>query len=262
MMKKQLLTVVVCMVFTLSACLGNGNTNLEDFIDIESVEYNTIEFDWTPYQNAEEIIEDADLVVIGKVLEASFHVVDANTGLTPTQETEDYDYFLTTRFDIDVITVYKGETEKSIQVGKPGGIRDYHVEKQLGVIKETGVRFDSIPISEEFIEIEIEETYLFALGDASRGDLQLYGFLNPVQFLYKLDNPLGKKTVGNELLTSAEVYTRSADSTGAPLISVYDIISVFGEDKWDEFWTDWQRDNPDWDTWMDKAAVEKVLAES
>ncbi|MCL1851517.1 MAG: hypothetical protein FWF88_00590 [Peptococcaceae bacterium] len=43
--------------------------------------------------------------------------------------------------------------------------------------------------------------------------------------------------------------------------SAKDVISTFGQDKWDAFWTQWQKDNPDWETWLDKAAVEDALAE-
>ena len=45
------------------------------------------------------------------------------------------------------------------------------------------------------------------------------------------------------------------------VMSAKDVISYFGEDKWEEFWTGWQRDNPDWRTWINEADAERALNE-
>jgi len=44
------------------------------------------------------------------------------------------------------------------------------------------------------------------------------------------------------------------------MILAKDVISYFGEEDWKEFWTQWQKDNPDWDTWLDRDMAEQELA--
>jgi hypothetical protein len=36
------------------------------------------------------------------------------------------------------------------------------------------------------------------------------------------------------------------------------VISYFGEEDWKEFWTQWQKDNPDWQLRMDSDILESL----
>ena len=238
---------------------GDNSTGTPDAV--EEVAYVSSEAFYCPYLTAQDLVEDASLVVIGKVTGISFQMLDTRTSLPPTEKTERADRRIHTIYSIDVITSYKGEAGKSTQLRIYGGLKDYRVDEQLKMIKEANAfPDDGIQIEENIPEIKIGETYLFAL----------YQFENytptnliPDQSIYSLDNPFDKHVIGNhELENPAKYYKAETNEYGRPLMSAKDVISVFGEDKWDAFWTQWQKDNPDWGTRLDKAAVEEALAKS
>ena len=70
------------------------------------------------------------------------------------------------------------------------------------------------------------------------GDLTAH-ILNSDQSIYNIHNPFEKHC----------------------RIAVKDMITVFGSEKWADFWLRWQEDNPNWETWIDKTIVEKTLNE-
>ena len=275
---KKVLTVLLMttMMVLLTSCDINNKLILSNDTKDE-IEYGSVESSYFVFFDARELIEGvdgydegSDVVLTGTVTGISFEVLDKVTGFSPSegakeyyndvygQEIEPWHIFeMVTVYDVDVIESYKGEIVGSAQVTICGGLRDVRVEEQLAVSHEYGLEYIYLYEEGKVPVINIGETYLFALVQPPSGRLIIK---SPIQSIYSLNNPFEKNTINGHV--SDDAYTRNADSTGAPLISAYDVISVFGEDKWDEFWTEWQRDNPDWDTWMDKAAVEKVLAES
>ena len=270
-MKKLLIIIILTIALLLTACgVTQVSNNVEREVTLPEIDdepeilFSSIEHDWAPYLDVESLINDVDIVVVGKVLSASFHVLESGTGLVPTQETPWYERFFATRYEIDVIMVFKGEPQERIEVGRPGGTMNYRVEEQMSLVREFGLQ--GIPIPEESMQLEIGETYLFTLSKARYArrahdeDLNLYGFLNPVQCRYTIDNPFAKKVFTDEILETSDLYSQSTTEHGLPIISAYDIISVFGDDVWDEFWQEWQRDNPDWETRIDRAAVEDLFA--
>ena len=266
-MKKCLSILLALTIAVLCACSesATGNYTVISFEDTNVHDNPKVEanyfFPETSYRyfNVEDLTEQADLVIIGRVTNISFAVLDATTGFPPTEKTSEDLRWLNTIYDIDVITSYKGEPPKSVQMKVDGGIRDERVEEQLALIKEMNAwPPEGIPVEEKMPEMKIGGIYLFTL---SQGNSELFLNMAPQQTVFNLNDPFRKQGV-YEMKNPADYYSRSIGPYESDIISVYDIISAFGEDKWDEFWADWQRDNPDWDTWMDKAAVEKVLAES
>ena len=257
-MKKIILTWVVLTMFILSSCANGNTTNSGGFSSTETVEYASLNSDWPVYKNAEELVERAELVFIGSVTGISFKMLDSVTGLPPDEDTEidEWDPRLCTIYDVNIVTVYKGEPSAQTQVRVKGGLRDYRIEEQLAALAQYNQKY--IPVMGEQFEIEIGETYLFALRQFETGTPTI---MNPDQTSYNISNPFAKSTISRrEFYKSAEYYNKNTDENGGPLISAKDVISYFGEDKWDDFWSKWQEDNPDWETRLDKAAVEKALA--
>ena len=251
-MKKLLCMSLIATIVTLSACETKPIIN-ETSINSKTpkIEYGSRESEWLMWDDAKGLVEDAlaDLVITGRVTGISFQVNDAHTGAAADGETkkrydEEYEVEVTpwmvldlvTLYDVDVIETYKGKVTNSTQVKMLGGIKDYRVEEQMKLVEEFDLEF-IIP-SERDIRFEIGETYLFVLSQIR--DLPPIP-LNLDQAIHNLDNPFRN--------------TEYSD------ISAYDIISTFGEDRWESFWGDWQRDNPDWESRIDKAEVERVLDE-
>ena len=227
------------------------------------VEYLSIQITALPSKDAEELTETADVVIIGEVTGISFEVLDAATGLPPNDETLENERWFFTIYDIDVITLYKGEISDRVQMSVIGGIKDYRVEEQFKELEKAYSWFQgSIPINDNMPRINIGDIYLFVLWHSGTDRLSNS---TPHQSFFNLsgrDSDPFKKQGFYELDNPAEYYSRDRDLYNNPIISAKDIISTFGDDKWDIFWSDWQRSNPDWDTWIDRSAVEEVLRES
>ncbi len=185
--------------------------------------------------------------------------MDAKTSLPPTEETEDYYRWLNTIYDLEIITSYKGGVFYPAQIRTDGGLKDYRVEEQLEVMRSGNAYHygNGIPIMEGIPEIKIGEIYLFVLGQFETG---LPSNLIPQQSFYNLQNPFKKNTLGEiELDDPAKYYSEKKDPYGNPIISAKDVISTFGQEKWNDFWSQWQKDNPGWETKLGKMSVEKAL---
>jgi hypothetical protein len=241
-MKKLTSVLFALFIFlTLSSC-GNNET-AEGKNTTTEVKFFELEALFRPYRDAQEIIELRNndvwemVIFVGKVTDISFQVLDLKTGAPPTEKTEERYRFLNTIYEIDISTVYMGEPRESA-IRMDGGVKGYKEEEQIRLIKdESAWPNDGIPILEwGTAEIEIGETYLFVAGQF---DIGLPTLINLDQSFYNLRNPFEKHH--ND-------------------ITAKDIISALGEDKWDSFWTQWQKDNPNWETWLDKETVENELA--
>jgi len=278
---KKLLILAFALIFVLSSCASESNTNSGDTTnpgettDSQEIRYGSIEASWLRWESPRELVESEyiDIVLIGRVSDISFQVVDMRTGLTPMPDTkEKYDaeygfdveawriYSLRTVYDLDVITTYKGEGDKVTQIRMSGGIKDFCVEEQLSLLKEYGI--EHIVVLEDAPEIKIGDTYLFVLHILHAREGLLPTPMNMNQCIYNLRNPFEKNLINKYYISGdpESYYSKSADDYGNPIFSAMDVISVFGEDKWDAFWTQWQKDNPDWETRLNKAEVEKALA--
>ena len=225
-MKKILCLLLMLIIFSLSAC-KHGDVTKE-------VQYSYMEALYRPFKNVQELVESADIVYIGKVTGISFQMLDLTTALPPTKDTEDRHIKLHTIYDIDVEIAYKGYESKQSKIRMLGGIMNYCIEEQLEILKEYSQ--EGILVMEEEVNLEIGEIYLVTLCDFGTGIIPTNMF--PDQSIYNLHDPFEKHTKN---------------------ITAKDVISTFGQDKWDEFWTQWQKDNPKWETWLDKAEVEAEL---
>jgi hypothetical protein len=273
---KNLLSLLLVTVLLITACAeitaNNEKTNDEIYNTIESddtgeIKYGVITGDWFLFPELHELIERTDVAVIGKVTGVSFDIVDKRTGHSPTEnKKEEYIahfgddvvpwalWELITIYDVDIISTYKSSYAETIQIRIPGGIKDYREEEQLAISRKHDINF--VIYHKDYADkFEVGETYLFALTRLPSGH---YTPLNPTQGIYCINNPFEKQTSCGVKYGSGYYY-KSTNEYGSPLISAYDIISSFGDEAWDTFWTDWQRDNPDWESRIDGAAVAAML---
>ena len=269
-MKKLLCMSLIAAVVTLSAC-NETPANLEESrtepseesrneTSLKEAEYVVGLPSYMGFENVQALTDMASDVIIGEPTNISFKVFDAETGLPPTEKTDSSSRWLATVYDINVSETFMGEVRGSIQIIMGGGLKNYRVEEQLKVMEEFGSHTPPgvIPLIEGVPKLDIGEKYLFTLRKSSTG---LFSPMIPQQSVYELDNPFRKHSLSEGANDDYSYDSKNGPGGGNALISAYDIISTFGEDKRESFWGDWQRDNPDWESRIDRAEVERVLGE-
>lgn len=261
-MKKLLLVLLVLGTVVLSSCANTGVSSVSSSADTEAVsgesaDAGSVAFvypqtHWILNPDVQDLVDEADLVFTGQISDISFKMLDTMTGLPPTEETDEINCFMVTMYDVDIITAYKGNPTKSMQVKIWSGIKGYREEEQKEIAKDRGIKY--IQILAELPKMRIGKTFLFAV---MKGEDCTAFISNPYQCIYDLHDPFIKRGFYEQ----DKYYLGKKDESGSPIISAKDVIMTFGEDKWDAFWDQWRKDNENWETWLDKATVEKALAE-
>ena len=185
---------------------------------------------WGSIDDLDQFVNFCD-IFIGKVTGVSFRVEEE-----PYEDKHIRYRVLYSIYDVDVITAVKGETIRQTQVKSRGGIKGDHIEEQLDAIIEDAALFGitmsrddaakraenlssfedaaegggfGLYISDSSPDIRIGETYLFML-DPKNSEL-----ISHWQGVYNIRDPYQKDYVS--------------------IFSAKDIISYFGDDKWEEF---------------------------
>ena len=202
------------------------------------VKYSSMSADWPMYSNSQELIDSANVVYIGKVTDISFHVLDATNATPATDATPVRHRELYTIYDVEITQSYKGENSGTSKIRIMGGLENYKVDQQVQLMVQKDI-YDKdfgIPIwgDTNKTKCEIGQTYLFVLYQFETG---LPTILNLEQSVFGLDDPTKKQTIGNN---DKDYYSGDVDEFGKPLISVKDILTTFGQDKWDEFYKQWE----------------------
>ncbi|NLO10245.1 MAG: hypothetical protein GX129_10330 [Clostridiales bacterium] len=218
-MKTKLL-LLVALVLALTSCSANMDTIKEDksVVDIEAndkdttdkVVYKSMSADWPVYEDVEKLVKAGNVILLGRVTDISFQVLDDRTGKPPSGETNEVDRSLYTIYDLDVITSYKGDPSDTTKIRVLGGLERMYLEEQLKVLEEEEQK--DILIIKGKPNILIDETYLFVLYQYEESMPTL---VNMEQGVYQIEDPLKK-----------DWYS---------FVSAKEIISYFGEDKWEEF---------------------------
>ncbi len=182
-------------------------------ISENNITYNCSYSDYYVYENPEELISAADIVLTGKVTDISFKMLDYVTALPPTEETEERYIKLCTIYTVDVISTYKGNVSESINIRVAGGLKDKYLDEQLRVLGERVSK--GITVTSNMPEIEIGETYLFSLGVFEGTDPCLMNVDQGVICVSDLNSAVAKDIYG--------------------YVSAKDIISYFGNEKWTAF---------------------------
>ncbi len=118
-----------------------------------SPSYVGISGDWRVYLSPKELVEGTEVIASGKVTDISFALID-NTG-KPSDNGN-----LCTIYTVDVITPYKGCSDRTLQFVMYNGLCGYKVEEQLELLPKDA---QYIPVYEHEPEINIGEEYLFVL---------------------------------------------------------------------------------------------------
>lgn len=243
-MMKKTLSLLLCVVLlcSMAACAtkdhdhNNMNEN-NNQIELPEGPYVINSADWPIYDSAESLTDVADLVFIGRITEIEFQVLDSATALPISESTSEYARALYTIYNVEVLTTYKGDTTNISKVRVMGGLVGYEVEKQLQVMEEgkTFARENGIPIWDSYQKVqgEVGESYLFVLKQFDTGYPTI---INLEQAIYNLDDPTQKRTIGDN---KTLYYSGEKDEYNNPLISVNDIISVFGKDALSSFTEKW-----------------------
>ena len=232
-MKKRIVCVLIIVLILVCSCANNSEEKFDN--DIDKTIIHGLE---TFYKDETALIDRSTFIILGKVTDISFEVLNIRLLLNP--ENKPPRYFFHTVYTIDVIESYKGDCKEGFKIRKLGGLASYKEKEQLELIEanknylydaetieEIGNNW-SIPIYSETVDIKEGTTYIFMLNE--------YGYLlNSRQALYELSNPF-------------------EDHNTLTLHNVLSKLNV-----WDEFWAQWQKDNPNWETWLDKAEVEAAL---
>ncbi len=214
------LLLVACVIAVTAFSVNNNSTsennNLLNEISSEvgtntdGVIYNSVSADWLIYEDVADLVEKSNIVVLGKITDISFQVLDMRTAQPPTKDTEEWNHSLYTIYDVEVITSYKGKTSDTIQFRMMGGRKDMLTNEQLTTLGQDSVK--GISIMDDMPEIQIGESYLLALYQYQD---TIPTLINVEQGIFDTREPLTKDSYSN--------------------VSLKDVVSFFGADKWNEF---------------------------
>ena len=200
---------------SLILCLMLAAASLVSCTDVQYIE---IHADWMHYKTAEELVDYAKTIYIGRVTDIYFEVLEWATGEPVKEETEDRNRHMFSLYKIEVLDLYKGNEDKASLIGIGCGIKGYKEKEQLEAVKN-GKAYDwetnSVFIHEGYIGLKEGETYLFVLNE--REEVPFLIPPNLYQFSYCLSDP--------------ELKTSYHDNE----ITAEDIVKTFGEDKLAEF---------------------------
>jgi hypothetical protein len=178
--------------------------------NVTDVNHTIISLDWPAYESAHELVEAGNIVVLGKISGISFQMYDIKTGRPPSADSYGSDVYLHTVYEIETLTFYKGEPAETIHMRMIGGLKDVMVDEQRALLGDCAKA--NIPLLAGMLELDIGRTYLFVLHQYED---TMPTLLTPSQGVYTVDNPEQKDILS--------------------LVSLKDIISYFGDDKWSAF---------------------------
>lgn len=225
-MKSKLLIMVLATVLLLAACSNTApqdnnitatNEQNENPVSAqesnnssEEIHYNLISADWPVYKDVKELTNAGNVIVLGKITNISFEILDRTTAKPPTSDSETENCYLNTIYSVEVITAYKGISTETIKVRMLGGLEGVYVKEQIAVLGDKANK--GIPIMDGSPNLEIGQTYLFVLYQYSDAMPTL---VNVQQGVYGIDDPLAKDDYS--------------------YVSLKEIISSFGKDNWVAF---------------------------
>lgn len=225
-MKSKLFIMVLATVLLLTACSDTApqDNNItsaseqnenpvsaqESNNSSEEIHYNLISADWPVYKDVKELTNAGNIIVLGKITDISFEILDRTTAKPPTSDSETENCYLNTIYNVEVITAYKGNSAGTIKVRMLGGLEGVYVKEQIAVLGDKANK--GIPIMDGSPNLEIGQTYLFVLYQYSD---TMPTLVNVQQGVYGIDDPLAKDDHS--------------------YVSLKEIISSFGEDNWVAF---------------------------
>lgn len=219
-MKRAAIIPFLLTAVLLSGC-STGSETQSDNISGGSIPEYSVQYNYVlcsgdiAYKNAEELVKGSDIVMLGRVKDISFQMLDSTTGLPPTEESEERHIELCTMYSVEKVSAYKGDVSDIVNIRVRGVAKnDKYLEQQ---IRALGDRVSiGITIAKDIPEPEIGGLYLFSLAVFEGTDPCLIG--SQQQAVIKLNS------INDALVKDEYGY-----------ISGKDIISYFGEEKWEAF---------------------------
>ncbi len=226
------LTVVSCSTETKHTSINYPESGQSRYMEIPEGLYAKMVADW-PIYHIDDLVQTADIVLIGRVKSIEFRVLDMRTALPPTESTPAYAKDLYTIYHLDVLNIYKGDVEKSVSIRISGGMVGYRENEQLDLLQDYGMS-DIIPVwdAQYMVQCAIGESYLFVLKQFETG---LPTMINLTQTVYVLDEPTRMNTVDD----SEKVWYSGDDGARGYSMSAVDVISFFGDKHLKEFEQNW-----------------------
>ena len=195
--------------------------------------------DWPLYSSAKDLIDNADLVFIGKITGIDFEVLDSSNALPVSETTPHYARQLYTIYTVEISQTYKGDTTDVTKIRVMGGVVDYNIDTQLEIMENGNAlgKENGIPILDNYYKVQcnIGNSYLFTLRQFETGYPTI---MNVDQSVFDLNEPTRKQTIGNN---PNVYYSGSKDEYNCPLISAKDIIMEFGKKEWNAFNERWEQ---------------------
>lgn len=238
------LAACLCVIITAVLVIYNPSPDVIIPPNFERVElpegpYVITTSDWQLYSNAKDLINNADLVFIGKITDIDFQVLDSSNALPVSETTPNYARQLYTIYTVEISQTYKGDTTDITKIRVMGGVVDYNIDTQLEVM-ENGNAFgkeNGIPILDNYYKVQcnIGNSYLFTLRQFETGYPTI---MNVDQSVFDLNEPTRKQTIGNN---PNVYYSGSKDEYNCPLISAKDVIMEFGKKEWTSFNEKWEQ---------------------
>ena len=234
-MKKYFLVLLAALCIVMSACASVSPSDEtadktttaapggDDDRENPNISYSYMRASWPIYSCSEELIDAADAVFLGKVTDISFAVLNVTNGMPVTDSTDLTARELYTLYKFDILTVYKGDVSGRTHIKVMGGGQNYNEDHQIELLRENGLisQNNTIPIFVndygDTIDIQVGKTYLFAMSSSENESL--FNIMNMDQSVFKLDSP-----------------------TQAPQLQIFslkDVLTEFGNDKWEEFYQNW-----------------------
>ena len=157
------------------------------------LEYIKIRADWPYYETAEDLINASDVVFKGTITEINYKIIDYKYGKEVENCNGDFENkMLFTVYYVNPIEVYKGDNEGAFEITVIGGRSDRDAEKQLKVMKNSGLskEYSGIPVlSGKQLLPEENSEYIFCITQS--GDF--YSPANIDQSIVTTDSEFGKE---------------------------------------------------------------------
>lgn len=207
--------------------ISDTDPSADDTAESSEIAYSSMIADWPVYTGAEELVGAADAVFLGKVTEISFAVLDIRNGMPVSASTDIGHRSLYTLYALDIQTVYKGNVAGRTHFKVDGGLEGYQEERQVELLRSNGLISQEkiIPLmmaaDGDVMDVQVGKTYLFVMKESSNE--ALFNIVNMDQTAFELDSP-----------------TQAVTGAGGN-ISPQDVISAFGEEKWEEFHQRWSQ---------------------
>ena len=234
-MKKYFLVLLAALCIVMSACASVSPSDEtadktttaapggDDDRENPNISYSYMRASWPIYSCSEELIDAADAVFLGKVTDISFAVLNVTNGMPATESTDLTARELYTLYKFDILTVYKGDVSGRTHIKVPGGLQNYNEDYQTELLVENGMispnNTESVLVSCSCasIDIQVGKTYLFAMSSSENESL--FNIMNPNQSAFDLDSP--------------------TQASRLQVFSLKDVLTEFGNDKWEEFYQNW-----------------------